>query len=136
MENANGFNTIYGTLHCGTNPGGACHETSGRSFHTSNSPLGTPFAGNWHTYALEVDRSGSQEALRWFVDGQIFWQIVQSDLNDDNAWVQSVHNPHFVLMNLAMGGAFPNALFGGSTPLPQTVSGGTMQVDYVAVYNS
>jgi beta-glucanase (GH16 family) len=91
--------------------------------------------GNFHTYTLEVDRSQELEAVRWFVDGILFWQVVETDLPADT-WAQAVHNPHFVLLNLAIGGAFPNNQFGSATPLSNTVSGGTLQAEYIAVYNN
>lgn len=47
------------------------------------------------------------------------------------------HKPHFVLMNLAIGGSFPNKDYGAdATPLESTKSGGVYQAEYVAVYNS
>ena len=29
MENVQGLNTVWATMHCGTNPGGPCNETTG-----------------------------------------------------------------------------------------------------------
>jgi hypothetical protein len=43
------------------------------------------------------------------------------------------HAGYFILLNVAMGGAFPDAL-AGPTPTASTVSGVPMRVDYVAVY--
>ncbi|KAJ4312493.1 hypothetical protein N0V84_009897 [Fusarium piperis] len=113
MENVNGINRVWGVMHCGVNPG----------------------RGNFHTYTLEVDRTQTLEAVRWFVDGILFWQIVSTDL-PANVWAQSVHNPHFILLNLAIGGAFPNNNYGSATPLASTVSSATLQAEYVAVYNA
>lgn len=50
---------------------------------------------------------------------------------------QIAHKGHFVLMNLAIGGSFPNKDYGAdATPLENTASGGVYQAEYVAVYNS
>lgn len=50
---------------------------------------------------------------------------------------QIAHKGHFVLMNLAIGGSFPNKDYGAdATPLESTASGGVYQAEYVAVYNS
>lgn len=133
MENVNGINRVWGVMHCGVNPGGPCRETDG--LVNSRECPNTPCQGNFHTYTLEVDRTQSLEAVRWFVDGILFWQIVSTDLPSD-VWAQSVHNPHFILLNLAIGGAFPNNNYGSSTPLASTVSGATLQAEYIAVYNA
>ncbi|KAH6988419.1 family 16 glycosyl hydrolase [Ilyonectria destructans] len=133
MENVNGINRVWGVMHCGVNPGGPCKETDG--LVNSRECPNTPCQGNFHTYTLEVDRTQTLEAVRWFVDGILFWQIVSTDLPAD-VWAQSVHNPHFILLNLAIGGAFPNNNYGSSTPLANTVSSATLQAEYVAVYNA
>ncbi len=44
------------------------------------------------------------------------------------------HPGYFLLLNVAMGGSFPNAVAGYTTPTASTVSGRPMVVDYVAVY--
>ncbi|KKY33237.1 putative endo-beta-glucanase [Diaporthe ampelina] len=133
MENVNAINRVWGVMHCGVNPGGPCRETDG--LVGSRECPGSPCQGNFHTYTLEVDRSQELEAVRWFVDDILFWQVVETDLPADT-WAQAVHNPHFVLLNLAIGGAFPNNNYGSATPLASTVSGGTLQAEYIAVYNN
>jgi beta-glucanase (GH16 family) len=133
MENVNGINRVWGVLHCGVNPGGPCSETDGRAGSRVECP-GTPCQGNFHTYTFEVDRTQELEAIRWFVDGVLFWQVVSTDIPADT-WAQAVHNPHFVLLNLAIGGAFPNKNYGSATPLSTTTSGGVLQAEYIAVYN-
>ncbi|KAK7434394.1 hypothetical protein CaCOL14_013013 [Colletotrichum acutatum] len=133
MENVNGINRVWGVMHCGVNPGGPCKETDGLvgSRECPNSAC----QGNFHTYTLEVDRTAELEAVRWFVDGILFWQVVETDLPAD-VWTQAVHSPHFILLNLAIGGAFPNNNYGSTTPLANTISGGTLQAEYIAVYNA
>ncbi|EEY15184.1 endo-1,3-beta-glucanase [Verticillium alfalfae VaMs.102] len=133
MENVNNLNRGWGTLHCGTNPGGVCNEPSGlgNNMVCPNSPC----EGNFHTYSIEVDRTSSPEFLRWYIDGQQYHQINETQLPSD-VWEKTVHRPHFILLNLALGGGFPNALAGGDTPLNTTLSGGQLEVRYVAVYNS
>jgi beta-glucanase (GH16 family) len=133
LENVNGANKAYGVLHCDKAPGGACNEFNGLS-GTTSCP-GSSCNGNWHVYGFEVDRSGSVEALRWYIDGQLFQQVLSTSLPRD-VWAKTVQKPHFVLLNLAMGGSLPNAIYGSSTPIASTTSGGQLLADYVAVYNS
>lgn len=133
MENVNGINAVWGVLHCGTNPGGPCQETNGLG--TSIACPGSACQGNYHTYAIEVDRSTSPETLKWFVDDVHYHTVTQAQVGD-SVWSQAVHAGHFILLNVAMGGGFPNGVHGGTTPTGSTAPGRAMYVDYVAVYNS
>lgn len=134
MENVNAVNKVYGTYHCGTNPGGPCDETNGLSGNTI--PVGTPAQGNMHTYTIEVDRTDeAAEALRWYLDGELYWQVAQTAVPAET-WAATVHNSYFIILNLAIGGSFPDKVYGSPTPIESTAATGTMLVDYVAVYNS
>ena len=134
MENVNGINSVWGVLHCGVSPGGACHETDGIS--ASRACPGTPCQAGMHTYRFEWDRSVSPNQLRWYVDGQQFHSIGQNQL-DAGTWANMTgHGGYFLLLNLAMGGAFPDGVAGHATPTGSTVSGRPMLVDYVAVWQS
>ena len=125
MENANGLNQWWGTLHCGTNPGGPCNETNGLGGSVSNfdPSLQTAF----HTYRVELDKRSTPQQIRWYVDG-IERHMVSSDQMDANTWEGATNHGFFIILNLAMGG-WP------SNPSGATISGGTMLVDYVRVYS-
>ncbi|MBB2742871.1 UNVERIFIED_ORG: hypothetical protein FHR35_002693 [Microbispora rosea subsp. rosea] len=134
MENVNGLNTVWGTLHCGVNPGGPCNETNGLG--SSRACPGSTCQSAFHTYRFEWDRSVSPNQLRWYVDGQQFHSISQSQL-DATTWSNMTsHAGYFILLNVAIGGGFPNGVAGFSTPTSATVSGRPMVVDYVAVWQS
>lgn len=133
MENVNGINSVWGVLHCGVNPGGPCNETSG--IGASRACPGASCQSAFHTYRFEWDRSVSPNQLRWYVDGQQFHSVSQAQF-DAGTWSgMTGHAGYFLLLNVAMGGAFPDAL-AGPTPTPATVSGRPMVVDYVAVWQS
>jgi beta-glucanase (GH16 family) len=132
MENVNGLNKVWGTLHCDKSPGGTCDETNGLSGNLACS--GSTCQGGFHTYTFEVDRSKTPEALRWYLDGKLFWQIVQTNMSTA-VWEKTVHGPVFILLNMAMGGSFPDGVYGSTTPLANTTSGGVYSIEYVAVYN-
>lgn len=135
LENVNGNGNVYGGLHCGQNPGGVCNEPSG--LNAARACPGSSCQGNWHTYTLDVDRSSAPERLTWSVDGSTTYSITQTALGNDTAWNEIVHAGHFILLNVAMGGGFPNALSNGVyTPTANTVSGAEMRVDYVGVWYS
>lgn len=134
MENVNAQNKIHGTMHCGSNPGGPCDETNGLS--GSATPAGSPAQGNFHTYAVEVDRTNSaKETVTWFLDGTQYWQV-DSTTVEATAWQAAIHNSYFVILNVAVGGSFPDKVYGSTTPIESTASAATMYIEYVAVYNS
>ncbi|PSN72650.1 family 16 glycosyl hydrolase [Corynespora cassiicola Philippines] len=133
MENVNGIDRVWGVLHCGVNPGGPCNETDG--IPGDLQCPGSPCQGNFHEYSLEVDRSATPETLTWAVDGQSFHNVTANDLPAE-IWTQAVHHGHFILINLAIGGAFPNKNSGQTTPVEATTPGVPLNVDWVAVYNS
>ncbi|KAK7991309.1 beta-glucanase [Apiospora saccharicola] len=135
LENVNGENKVYATLHCGTAPGGPCNENEGIGGSRESCP-GNVCPGNFHTYALEVDRTAGEgrEKMTWFVDDVQYHQILPGKV-EASAWKEAITKPHFLLMNLAMGGAFPNK-GGKTTPVADTTSGGVFSAAYVAVYYS
>nr|WP_254550824.1 carbohydrate-binding protein [Catellatospora tritici] len=134
MENVNGINSVWGVLHCGVNPGGPCNETTGLG--ASRACPGSSCQSAFHTYRFEWDRTNeSAQQLRWYVDGTLFHTVNQSQVGSYWSTMTS-HAGYFILLNVAMGGAFPNALAGGATPTGSTVSGQPMRVDYIAVYTN
>ncbi|WP_061299207.1 glycoside hydrolase family 16 protein [Herbidospora cretacea] len=134
MENVNGINQVWGVLHCGVTPGGNCNETNGLgAFRTCP---GSSCQSAFHTYRFEWDRSITPNQFRWYVDGQNYHTLSQNQF-DATTWSNMTsHAGYFLLLNVAMGGGFPNGVAGFGTPTSATVSGRPMVVDYVAVYQS
>src|SRR5439155_16571515 len=119
------------TFHCGVSPGGPCNETTGRVGQRACSPSTCQAA--FHTYALEWDRGANPQTLSWFLDGVNFHTVRSTDV-DAGTWNAATGHGFFILLNLAMGGAFPAAFGGG--PTDATASGKSMVVDYVAVWTA
>ena len=130
MEDINGRSSEFATLHCGVAPGGPCNEFTGLG--SGERACGGCQSG-FHTYAMEYDRSVSPEQLRWYLDGASFFTLNSTQV-DATTWNNATHHGFFVILNVAMGGAFPAAFGGG--PTGATQSGVPMTVDYVAVYTS
>ncbi|BBH64583.1 endo-1,3-beta-glucanase [Actinoplanes sp. OR16] len=130
MENINGRSSVFAALHCGTNPGGPCNETTGL---TSGERACNGCLSSFHTYAVEYDRSTSPEQMRWYLDGVNYFTL-NSTAVDATTWNNATHHGMFVILNVAIGGGFPAAFGGG--PTAQTQSGVPMLVDYVAVWQS
>ncbi|GAA1283288.1 carbohydrate-binding protein [Saccharothrix xinjiangensis] len=134
MENVNGINSVWGVLHCGVNPGGPCNETNGLG--ASRQCPGSSCQSAFHTYRFEWDDSSSPKQLRWYVDGQQFHSVSQNQF-DATTWNNMTsHAGYFLLLNLAIGGAFPNGVAGHATPTSATVPGHSLVVDYVAVWST
>lgn len=127
MENINGKNSWWGTLHCGSNPGGPCNETTG---------LGSGEVTGWapslqrafHVYRVEFDKSVTPEEIRWYVDG-VQKHVVRANQVDATTWANATNHGFFIILNVAIGGGWPG------NPTNQTASGKPMLVDYVRVYN-
>jgi beta-glucanase (GH16 family) len=130
MESINGRPSYFQAMHCGVAPGGPCNEFNGLgSGERTCGDCKTAF----HTYAVEHDRSVSPEVLRWTFDGQQTFTVAQNQM-DDATWVNATRHGFFIILNVAMGGAFPGA-FGPGLPSPATASE-PMLVDYVAVFQT
>ncbi|WBB92537.1 carbohydrate-binding protein [Verrucosispora sp. WMMC514] len=133
MENVNGLNSVWGVLHCGVAPGGPCDEFNG--IGASRACPGSTCQSAFHTYRFEWDASVSPQQLRWYVDGQLYHTVSQSRIGEPYWSQMTSHAGYFLLLNVAMGGAFPNGVAGSATPTSATVPGRPMLVDYVAVYS-
>lgn len=131
MENVQGINQVWAVMHCGTSPGGPCNETSG--IGGARVCPGTSCQGGFHTYAVEWDRSTAVEEMRFYVDGLNF-HTVRANQVDAATWTNATNHGYFIILNVAMGGGFPDAFGGG--PDAGTQPGHPMVVDYVSVLRS
>ncbi|WP_217207877.1 glycoside hydrolase family 16 protein [Streptomyces sp. AC550_RSS872] len=131
MENTQGMNTVFATMHCGTSPGGPCNETSGIGGNTTCS--GATCQAGFHTYRMEWDRSTSPEEIRFYLDGTNF-HTVRANQVDATTWANATNHGFFIILNVAMGGGFPDAFGGG--PDSGTQPGHAMVVDYVQVLSA
>lgn len=132
LEDVNGLSSVYGTLHCGTSPGGPCNETSGIGSGQRACP---GCQTGFHTYRVEIDRSVSPEQIRWYLDGSNYFTVSANQV-DPTTWSNAVDHAFFIIFDLAMGGGFPNGVAGHTTPTSATTSGASMLIDYVRVFTS
>ncbi len=113
-------NTVYGTLH---GPGYSGGNGYGEAFD-----LGEPVADDFHLFAIEWEPG----VIRWYIDDTNFFTATEDALFDlkptAEKWVYD--HPFFLLMNLAVGGAFPGNP-DETTPFPAE-----MVIDYVRVYQA
>ncbi|KAB5566588.1 concanavalin A-like lectin/glucanase domain-containing protein [Coniochaeta sp. 2T2.1] len=131
----NGAATAWQTVHCGSVSGGPCHETDGISGTAALSKA------EWHTVAAEIDRANEGgdwmgERISWFVDGVRTNSVSGADGGDEEVWSSLARTPRFLLLNVACGGSFPDAIAKTKTPTTQTAGGqgASMEMRYVAVF--
>jgi beta-glucanase (GH16 family) len=130
LEDVDSLGSVFGTLHCGVDPGGPCNETTG--IGSGEKPC-TGCLTSYNTYAVQIDRSVSPEQIRWYLNGTNYFTVSANQV-DATTWANAVDHPFFIILDLAMGGSFP-AAFGSGGPNAATASGGQMNIAYVAVYN-
>ena len=125
LESVNGGNAVFGTMHCGTNPGGPCNETTGLG---SGEHAVAGAKTGFHQYAVEWDRSLTPQQIRWYVDGANYFTIDQNRV-DATTWTNATNHGFFPILNVAIGGGWPGS------PTAATASGVPMLIDYVGVYS-
>jgi beta-glucanase (GH16 family) len=109
MEHINSAGSIVGTMHW--DAGG--HASYGGSYGVA--------AGNWNNYAIWWTPS----YIRWFVNGVAYWEgNIANNINS----TEEFHRPFFLLLNLAVGGAWPGS------PNASTAFPAQYQIDWVRWY--
>jgi beta-glucanase (GH16 family) len=106
---------VHGTMH---GPG----YSGGSSIGGSHTLTAGSFADDYHVFAVEW----TPGEVRWFVDGTEYRRNTPANLPPGAAWV--FDHPFFLLLNVAVGGAWPG------DPDASTVFPQQMLVDYVRVY--
>ena len=79
--------------------------------------------------------------MTWFVDGRVTRTVSGATINDEAAWTAVTRKAKLVLLNVAVGGGFPDNVAnpgGARTPTSQTAGGvgASMEVRYVAVFST
>jgi Carbohydrate binding module (family 6) len=133
MEDVNALSEHSGTLHCGTDPGGPCNETTGLS---SGLQACSGCQSGYDTYSVIVNRTNtSDETITWYLNGTSYYSVSESQVGA-STWAAAVDHGFFLILDLAMGGAYPDAICGCTAPSSSTSSGAAMSVGYVAVYTT
>lgn len=131
-ESVSGGQWSNSVLHCGYKAewGGPCNEPSG--INAGSVPLPGAWGG-FHTYSHEWDRTkgAGNDELRWYHDGGLTQTVKQSDLPADVWKSLSDHEGYYLIMNVAIDGAYPAAQSKLSNA--NTEPGHAMRVDSVSV---
>jgi len=126
MEDVNGHNAASQTLHY-----------TGGSPDTPLTPCpdkSTTCQTGFHTYTVVIDRTNpGAESLQYLMDGKV--EITRTEAQvGAGPWKAAIDHGFYLLLNLAMGGSYPDTDCDCTTPTSSTTSGGAMKVAYVAVY--
>src|SRR5580658_722193 len=133
MEDVNALSEHSGTLHCGVDPGGPCNETTGLS---SGLVACSGCQTGYNTYSVIVNRTDtSDETITWYLNGTSYYSVSESQVGT-STWQAAVDHGFFLILDVAIGGAYPNAICGCTSPTSGTSSGAAMGVGYVAVYTT
>jgi len=110
-------NIVHGTMH---GPGYSGASGIGKPYTLASGA----FADDFHTYAVEW----MPGLITWFVDDTKYFQAAPENIPTSAKWV--FDHPFYLLLNVAVGGAWPN------DPDATTVFPQQMIVDYVRVYKA
>ena len=133
MEDVNSLSEVSGTVHCGTDPGGPCNESTG---------IGSGLVGcggcqsGYHTYSMILNRTNtSDESITFYLDGNQYYTLSESKIGT-STWQAAFDHNMSIILDLAMGGSYPDGNCGCTAPTGATTSGGTMSVQNVAAYTT
>ena len=133
MEDVNALSEHSGTLHCGTDPGGPCNETTGLG---SGLQACSGCQTGYNTYSVIVNRTNtSDESITWYLNGTAYYTVTESQVGTAT-WQAAVDHGFFLILDVAIGGGYPNGVCGCTSPSSSTSSGAAMSVGYVAVYTT
>jgi hypothetical protein len=133
LEDVNSLSELSGTVHCGVDPGGPCNEPNG---------IGSGLVGcsgcqsGYHTYTMILNRTNtSAESITFYLDGNAYFTVTEAQVGT-STWQAAFDHNLSIILDLAMGGAYPNGVCNCTSPTSSTASGGTMSVAYVAAYST
>jgi beta-glucanase (GH16 family) len=137
LEDVNALSEHSGAFHCGNltarnadGTTGPCHEFTGLS--SGLLPCATCQAG-YHRYSAIVDRrNANDERISWYLDGHQFFTVSEKRVGA-SVWTTAVNHGFSIILDLAIGGTYPNTKCKCTTPSAQTAPGGTMSVGSVTV---
>jgi hypothetical protein len=133
MEDVNALSELSGTVHCGTDPGGPCNEPDGIG---SGLQACSGCQSGYHTYTMILNRTNTaDESITFYLDGNEYFSVSESQVGT-STWQAAFDHNLSIILDLAMGGGYPDGQCNCTSPTGATSSGGTMSVAYVAAYET
>jgi beta-glucanase (GH16 family) len=139
LEDVNSGTQTSSTLHCGDiarknadGTTGPCHEDTGLSNGLQPCP---DCATEYHTYAVIIDRRhAGGERIRWYLDGQETFSVSEPQVGAA-AWTAAVDHGFRIILDVAIGGHYPDINCHCQSPAARTTGGAAMSIASVAVYD-
>jgi hypothetical protein len=132
LEDINGYSEHSATFHCG-------YERSDLKDPCEVHGVGSGLVAcpkcqtTYNTYTVIVDRRNpGAEQIAWYLDGREFFSVQESSVGD-TLWDDSFSQPFSIVLEVSMGGVYPNSRCNCTSPLSATSSGASMRVQYVTV---
>jgi len=100
MERKNGEMVGHGTPHCDVDGENRC------GWETRHVELTEP-VGEWHTWAMDVDRTDAdwmRQKVVWMLDGRVYNEVTGETIGNEATWKTLAHSPLFFIVNVAVGG--------------------------------
>jgi len=133
MEDVDSLSELSGTVHCGTDPGGPCNEPTGIG---SGLVACSGCQSGYHTYTMILDRTNTaDESITFYLDGNEYYCVSESQVGV-STWQAAFDHDLSIILDLAIGGSYPNGQCRCTTPTSASAAGGTMSVQYVAAYET
>ena len=140
LEDVNAARQVAGTMHCGNmterNPDGTtgpCHEGTGLTSQLRPCP---ECQSTYNSYSLVIDRrDAADESVSWYIDGHNYFTVHESQVGAA-AWTQAIDHGFAIILDVAIGGGFPNVRCQCTSPLASTTPGAPMGIGYVSVYTN
>ena len=127
-------------MHCGNaaepNPDGTmgpCHESTGLTSQLRPCP---DCQSTYNTYSLVIDRRDAADkwaSSSW--ENPTSFTVHESQVSAPRV-DPAIDHRFSIVLDVAVGGGFPNVHCHCTSPLPATTSGAPMGVDYVSVYTN
>jgi hypothetical protein len=77
----------------------------------------------------------ADESITFYLDGNQYFSVSESQVGTAT-WEAAYDHDLSIILDLAMGGAYPDGVCDCTAPSSSTTSGGTMSVAYVAAYST
>ena len=102
--------------------------TRGNNWHATKM-FDYSLADDFHTYAVEwaQEEKDGKDVIRFFVDGVQYAEQWEAKIDNNDSW--PFNKPHFIILNLAIGGTMGGSVDDAIFNVPRI-----MYVDYVRVY--
>jgi Glycosyl hydrolases family 16 len=132
MENINGYSQHSGTFHCGYTRTMVSEQCE--VYGVSSGLVACPDClTGYQTYTVIIDRLvPGAEQISWYLDGREYFSVNESEIGT-TFWNDALNRPFSIILEVGLGGIYPDSRCNCTSPISQTSSGASMLVRNVTV---